>query len=138
QPCALPIWPEVYRKHSTLAQNELPVVVIGRLELSEDNPATIIVDQVQSIDATVRNNEFIVLRTPQHDDFSTLCDSILTLLSANPGDCEVAIETLIENGTVVRVKPNNALRVRRSGELEQALKDLGCGITIESSIPQRV
>jgi len=130
------LWPEVYRKHAALAQNELPVIVIGRLELSEDNPPTIIVDQVQSIDATARGNEFIVLRTPKHDDFSTLCDSILTLLSANPGDCEVTIEALIEEGTIVRVKPNNALRVRRSGELEQALKNLGCAVSIETAVPQ--
>jgi DNA polymerase-3 subunit alpha len=128
------LWPEVYRKHSSLMQNELPVIVTGRLELSEDNPPTIIVDQVQSIDATVRNSEFLVLRAPrQHDDFSTLCDSILTLLSANPGDCEVAVEALINEETLVRIKPNNALRVRRSGELEQSLKDLGCAVSFETT-----
>jgi hypothetical protein len=112
-------------------QNELPVIVMGRLELSEDNPPTIIVDQVQSIDATVRGNEFLVLRAPQHEDFPTLCDSILSLLSANPGDCEIAFEALIADGTIVRIKPNEALRVKRSGELEQALKDLGCGVSVE-------
>jgi DNA polymerase III subunit alpha len=127
------LWPEVFRKHSALMQNELPVIVIGRLELSEDNPPTIIVDQVQSIDATARNSEYLVLRTPPHEDFPTLCDSILSLLSANPGDCEIAFEALIDDGTVVRIKPNNALRVRRSGELEQSLKDLGCSISIEKT-----
>src|SRR5205085_11317189 len=99
------LWPEVYRKHSALMQNELPAIVIGRLELSEDNPPTIIVDQVQSIDATARGKEFLVLRAPQHEDFLTLCDSILSLLNANPGDCEVTMEALIDDGTVVRIKP---------------------------------
>jgi DNA polymerase-3 subunit alpha len=127
------LWPEVYRKHSTLAQNELPVIVIGRLELSEDNPPTIIVDQVQTFDAVARVNEYLVLRTPKHDDLSTLCDSILTLLSSNPGDCEVAVEALIDDGTVVRIKPNNTLRVKRSGELEESLKGLGCRISVESN-----
>ena len=127
------LWPEVYRKHSALMQNELPVIVMGRLELSEDNPPTIIVDQVQTFDAAARVNEYLVLRTPKHDDFSTLCDSILTLLSSNPGDCEVAVEALIEDGTVVRIKPNNTLRVKRSGELEESLKGLGCRISIESN-----
>lgn len=125
------LWPEGYRKHAALAQNELPAIVIGRLELSEDNPPTIIVDQIQSIDARAKDNEFLVLRTPQHEDFSTLCDSILTLINANPGDCEVTLEAVVEEGTVVRVKPNDALRVRRSTELEQALKDLGCGVSVE-------
>jgi len=127
------LWPEGYRKYATLAQNELPVIVIGRLELSEDNPPTIIVDQLQSMDAAERSNEFLVLRAPQNDDFSTLCDSILTLINANPGDCEIALEALVGEGTVVRIKPNGALRVRRSGALEQALKDLGCAVKIETS-----
>jgi hypothetical protein len=55
------------------------------------------------------------------------------LLSTNPGDCEVTMEALIEEGTVVRIKPNNALRVRRSAELEQALKALGCGVSFETA-----
>ena len=114
-------------------QNDAPVIVIGRLELSEDNPPTIIIDQVQTFDAAARVNEYLVLRTPRHDDFSTLCDAILTLLSSNPGDCEVAVEALIDEATVVRIKPNNALRVKRSGELEESLKGLGCRISIESS-----
>jgi DNA polymerase-3 subunit alpha len=125
------LWPEGYRKYAALAQNELPSIVIGRLELSEDNPPTIIVDQLQSIDARSKDNEFIVLRTPLHDDFSTLCDSILTLLNANPGDCEVALEAVVADGTIVRVKPNDALRVKRSTEFEQALKALGCSVSIE-------
>jgi DNA polymerase-3 subunit alpha len=127
------LWPEVYRKHAALLQNDLPAVIIGRLELSEDNPPTIIVDQVQSIDAASRVNEFLVLRTPRADDFPTLCDSILGLLSSNPGDCEVALEALTENGTIVRIKANNALRVKRSSELEEALKKLGCGVSIETN-----
>jgi DNA polymerase-3 subunit alpha len=125
------LWPEVYRKHSTLLQNDLPVVIIGRLELSEDNPPTIIVDQVQSIDAASRVGEFLVLRTPSRDDFPTLCDDILGLLSANRGDCDVMLEALTDNGTVVRIRANQALRVKRSSELEEALKKLGCSVSVE-------
>jgi DNA polymerase III subunit alpha len=129
------LWPETYRKHSALLQNDLAVVIIGRLELSEDNPPTIIVDQVQSIDAASRVNEFLVLRTPPGDDFPALCDHILGLLSANPGDCDVALEALTDNGTIVRVKANQALRVKRSSELEEALKKLGCIVSVESTAP---
>lgn len=107
-------------------------MIIGRLELSEDNPPTIIVDQVQSIDAASRNGEFLVLRTPQGEDFPTLCDEILGLLSSNPGDCDVTFETLTDNGTIVRVRANQALRVKRSSELEEALKKLGCSVSVEN------
>ncbi len=126
------LWPEVYRKHSALLQNELPAIIVGRLELSEDNPPTIIVDQVQSMDASARQSEFMVLRPPQQEeDLSTLYDSILSVLSTNPGDTDVAIETKTDNGLVVRIQANNALRVKRSNELEEALKKIGCAISFE-------
>jgi DNA polymerase-3 subunit alpha len=127
------LWPEVYRKHSALLQNDLVVVIIGRLELSEDNPPTIIVDQVKSIDAAASINEFLVLRAPQGDDFPAVCDSILDVLNAHAGDCDVMLETVTDNGTVVRVKANNSLRVKRSNELEEALKKLGCRVSVETA-----
>jgi len=55
------------------------------------------------------------------------------LLSANPGDCDVTLEALTDNGTLVRVKANNALRVKRSNELEEALKKLGCRVSVETA-----
>ena len=125
------LWPEVYRKHSALLLNDLPSVITGRLELSEDNPPTIIVDQVQSIDASARQNEFMVLRPPHEEDISLLYDSILSVLSTNPGDTDVAIETRTDDGLVVRIQANNALRVKRSNELEEALKKIGCVISFE-------
>jgi DNA polymerase-3 subunit alpha len=125
------LWPEVYRKHSTLLQSDLAVIITGRLELSDDGPATIIADQVQSLDAAAKSGEYVVLRTPAHDDYATLFDSILSLLSSNPGDCDVTVEALVDPATIVRVKANPALKVKRSEQLELALKNLGCSVTFE-------
>jgi DNA polymerase-3 subunit alpha len=125
------LWPEVYRKHSALLQNDTPAMITGRLELSEDNPPTIIVDQVQNLDAASRTNEFVVLRAPRQDDLSELFDAVLSLLSTHPGDCDVALEALTNDGTLVRIKANPALRVKRSDELEKALAKLGCKVSIE-------
>jgi len=125
------LWPEVYRKHSALLQNDAPAIFKGRLELSEDNPPTIIVDQVQSMDAASESTEFVVLRMPEHEDYSSLFESILSVLSSHPGDCDITLEAEVEGGTLVRVKANPALRIRRSGELEEKLKSLGCKVAIE-------
>jgi hypothetical protein len=121
----------VYRKHSTVLQNELAAIIKGRLELSEDNPPTIIVDQVQTVEAVSETKEFVVLRTPKHEDYPSLFDSILSVLSSYPGDCDITLETEVDESTMVRVKANPALRIRRSPELEAALKDLGCQMAIE-------
>jgi DNA polymerase III subunit alpha len=126
------LWPETYRKYSALLQNESPVLVTGRLELSEDNPPTVIADQVQSLDDILKNRELVVFRVPASDDHKGLFDAILHLINTHPGSCEVTLETLIDADTLVRVKVNSALRVARSPKLESALKQIGCHLRIET------
>lgn len=128
------LWPEVYRKNATVLANDVAAIITGRLELSEDNPPSIIVDQVQTIDAASKTNEFMVLRTPKREDFESLCDSILGLLSSSPGDCDVTLEAELETGAVVRVKANPQLRVRRSAELEEEFRKLGCVVSFEKPL----
>lgn len=125
------VWPEAYRKNSALLKDEVPVLVTGRLELSEDNPPTVIVDQVQSLDDVFKNRELIVLRLPATDDSEGLLDSVLQIINTNPGGCDVVLETLIDSSTLVRVKVNSAVRVGHSSKLDSALKQLGCMIRIE-------
>lgn len=126
------LWPEIYRKYSAMLQNELPVLVTGRLELSEDNPPTVIVDQLQSLDDILKNRELVVFQVPATEDQEGLLDSILHLINTHPGNCDVTLETLIDDHTLVRVKVNPALRVARSAKLESALKRLGCTVRIET------
>lgn len=127
------LWPEVFRKYGQSIHDEAALIIAGRLELSEDSPPTIIVDQIQTMEAVSRTHEFVILRTPEQADFAELFDAILHVLSSHPGDCEVAIEILVEDQTLVRIKTNPALRVKRSSELDQALTKLGCLLTIEKS-----
>ena len=75
----------------------------------------------------------MLCKNNRREDFPTVCESILDVLHANPGDCEVALEALTDNGTIVRIKASSALRVKRSAELEEALKKLGCRVSVEKS-----
>jgi len=125
------LWPEPYRKYAAMLQNEAPVLVTGRLELSEDNPPTVIADQLQSLDDILKNRELVVFQVPTTGDQEALFDSILHLINTHPGSCDVTLETVIDADTLVRVKVNSALRVARSPKLESALKELGCGVRIE-------
>jgi DNA polymerase-3 subunit alpha len=126
------LWPDTYRKYSAMLQNESPVLVTGRLELSEDNPPAIIADQVQNLDDILKNRELVVFQVPATDDQEGLFDSILHLINTHPGNCDVTLETVINGDTVVRIKVNSALRVARSPRLESALKQLGCSVRIEA------
>ncbi|HZE73552.1 MAG TPA: DNA polymerase III subunit alpha [Pyrinomonadaceae bacterium] len=125
------LWPETYRKHSALVQNEAPVMIIGRLELSEDGPPSVIADQVQSLDNIMKGSELIILRVPNGDDSDRLFDTVLHLLSTHPGNCEIALELLVDSNLLVRIKPNSQLKVGRSNALDLALKELGCVVRAE-------
>ena len=125
------LWPETYRKYSTLVSNELPVLVSGRLELSEDNPPSIIVDQVQSLDELIKAKELVVLRVPKTSDPAELFDSILHIINTHSGNCDVMLETSTENDLLVRVKVSSTLRVERNEKFETAVRDIGCGLKVE-------
>ncbi|MEP6569137.1 MAG: DNA polymerase III subunit alpha [Acidobacteriota bacterium] len=126
------LWPEIYRKYSALVKNELPVLISGRLELSEDNPPSIIVEQVQSLDELLRATELVVLRVPPTpNDPAELFDSILDLINTNAGNCDLMLETAVEKDILVRVKVSSKLRVERSERFETAVRKMGCLLKIE-------
>jgi DNA polymerase-3 subunit alpha len=125
------LWPETYRKYSAVVKNELPVLISGRLELSEDNPPSIIVDQVQILDDLVKAKELVVLRVPQAPDLAALLDSILQLINTNAGNCDVMLETAVDTDLLVRVKVSPTLRVERSEKFETAARKMGCVFKVE-------
>ena len=125
------LWPETYRKYSAIVKNELPVLISGRLELSEDNPPSIIVDQVQSLDEMVKAKELIVLRVPEApNNPSEFFDSLLHLINTNSGNCDVMLETAVSN-LIVRVKISATLRVARSETFEAGVREMGCVLKVE-------
>jgi DNA polymerase-3 subunit alpha len=126
------LWPETYRKFSAMVKNELPVLVSGRLELSEDNPPSIIVDQVQSLDDLLKAKELVILRVPTAPlDPAGLFDSILHLINTNAGNCDVMLEAAIDSDLLVRVKVSSNLRVERSEKFETAVREIGCVMRVE-------
>jgi DNA polymerase-3 subunit alpha len=124
------LWPETYRKYSQLVKNELPVLVTGRLELAEDNPPSIIVDQIQSLDEMWKAKELVVLRVPPAPDPAELFDGILHLINSHAGNCDIMLETAVDD-LVVRVKVSSTLRVERSEKFEAAARKMGCVLKVE-------
>ncbi|MDQ1637003.1 MAG: polymerase subunit alpha [Pyrinomonadaceae bacterium] len=125
------LWPETFRKFSLVVRNDLAALVTGRLEISEDSPPSIIVDQIQSLDEILKAKELMVLRLPNPDDPAQVFDGILHLINTHPGTCDIALEASLDDGLLVRIKVNSSLRLERSEKLETALKQMGCGLKIE-------
>jgi DNA polymerase-3 subunit alpha len=121
------VWPEAYRRHSTVLQAELPALVTGRLELTDDNPPSVIVDQIQRLEGLQGNKtSSLLIRMPQKAAEENFFEGILEVLHKHPGADEVVLEVLLEPGVQVRVRANPALRVQQSPALVSELKRLGC------------
>jgi DNA polymerase-3 subunit alpha len=122
-------WPEAYGKHSGLLQAELPALVSGRLELSEDNPPSVIVDLVQRLDGVrVSKPRSVFVGLPASSPTEDLFDNVLDALHKYPGSEDVVFEVMISDDTRVRVRANQALRVEHNPALVSELKQLGCSV----------
>ncbi len=119
------LWPETFRKFSAVVRNDVPALVSGRLEITEDGPPSINVDHVQSLDELLKARELMVLCVPQPEDPAQVFDRILHLINTHPGTCDIALEASLADGLLVRIKVNSSLRLERSEKLETALKANG-------------
>jgi DNA polymerase III subunit alpha len=128
-------WPEAYGKHSGLLQGELPALVTGRLELSEDNPPSVIVDQIQRLDGIkVKTPRSVCVRLPANAHDEAWLDSVLDVLHRHPGSADVVLELMVEDDVCARIRVNQALRVEDGPALVSDLKQLGCSIVTEHKL----
>jgi len=99
--------------------------------LGEDNPPSIIVDQMQSLDEMLKAKELVILRVPQVPEPAEFFDSILHLINTHAGNCDVMLETAVDQDLLVRVKVSSTLRVERCEKFESAVRKMGCVVKVE-------
>jgi DNA polymerase III subunit alpha len=125
------LWPEPYRRNSSLLAEEATVLVNGRVEIGDEGPATIIIDKIGELTQAVQQKAREVViqfvdRTPNVARY----DEVKKLLETSPGDCDVFIEVKLENMTV-RVRAHPSLKIEGSAKIETSLRDLGCQVMWE-------
>jgi DNA polymerase-3 subunit alpha len=120
-------WPEVFARYEGLLQNDLAVLITGRLEASDNGGAALIAEEVTGLsDVIQRKARAVIVRLPRgaENDLGQL----FTTLDRHRGDCEVLLEMYLEDGVLVRARTHGTLRVQGSTELERALQQSGYGV----------
>ncbi|HVS81730.1 MAG TPA: DNA polymerase III subunit alpha [Pyrinomonadaceae bacterium] len=121
------LWPEPFSRHSAVVQDQAPVLISGRTEISDESSATIFVEKVVDLNGAVqRKARELVIRLPRGVD-GVLCDRIIGLLEQSKGECDVLVELPIE-GSLVRLRAHHSMKVQGSGEIEAALREFGCEV----------
>jgi DNA polymerase-3 subunit alpha len=123
------LWPEVFNKFGQLVKDDCPIVVSGRLEVSEENQATVITDKIIPLeDALQRKARQVVVTIPVANDLEGLCQRVYSILDGHKGNCDVVLECFPEKDILVRVRPHSTIRVEGTTELEGNLISLGCQV----------
>lgn len=123
------LWPETFSKYEATVQNDVAVLMTGRLEVTDDGQISLIADEVARLeDILQRKARSVTIRLPAASDPKPLLERLFNLLDANRGDCEVFVEMNLEDGVLVRARPHGALRIKGSIELESSLQSYGCQV----------
>jgi DNA polymerase-3 subunit alpha len=122
-------WPEVFGKCENSLQDDIPVLVTGKIEASDDGAITIISEEVSRLeDILQRKSKGLIIQVPVSMTNDGLLETVFGLLDKHRGDCEVVLDMVLKDGVMVRMRPHGALRVRGSLELEGALRSYGCDV----------
>lgn len=122
-------WPETFSRFGKFLLADAAVLITGRLEFSLDQAATVIVDEVFSLDEVVQKKaRLVTIRLPHLPEPEKILAELFQKLDSHRGECEVCIELILDQGVLVRTRPHGALRIAGSPALEQALQSYGCRV----------
>ncbi|HEU4390349.1 MAG TPA: DNA polymerase III subunit alpha, partial [Blastocatellia bacterium] len=116
-------WPAVFSKANGTLTNEAAVMVAGRLEIDDAGAMAIIADDIQPLeDLRERSAKSLVIRIAGDDIDSRKAERLHGLLDSNRGDCAVVFEVEVNNDTLVRVQPNQFIRVKVTRDLMESIE----------------
>jgi len=124
------LWPEPYRRNSSLLAEEATLLVNGRVEVGDDGPATIFIDKIGELTQAVQQKAREVVIRFVNETAARRYDEVKQLLEASPGDCDVFIDVKVDD-TVVRVRAHPSLKIEGSAAIESNLRNLGCEVIWE-------
>jgi DNA polymerase-3 subunit alpha len=118
-------WPEVFNKANGIIKDEAAVMISGRLEIDDTGAMTIIADDVQKLEGLrERSAQEIKIRFHEKVMDGGRIDGLFALLDANRGEAGVIFEVELSEGSVVRVQPNQFIRVKITTELMSQIEGL--------------
>ena len=116
-------WPEVFGRANGFLQNDSPVLVKGKLEIDDSGSMTIIADDIQGLDGIQERNARQVTIRMAESTADQKIERLHKLLDAHRGDCNVIFEVERAGGTIIRVQPNQFIKVKVSSNLIAAITD---------------
>jgi DNA polymerase III subunit alpha len=120
------LWPEPYRRNSSMLADEATILVSGRAEVSDDGAVTVMAEKIIELTQAIQQKaRELVIYLPNGYEDAAQCEEVKKLLEQSPGECDVFIDMRLGDMTV-RIRAHPSLKIQGSVEIERALRDLGC------------
>jgi DNA polymerase III subunit alpha len=116
-------WPETFAKHKSVVQNNLAVLVKGKLELTDEGAATIVAQEIQQLEsARAGAAKALYIKLEENSASEELLAALSNLLGTKQGNIPVFFEILMAENTEVRLRASQFLRVQVTPQL---IEDIG-------------
>ena len=120
-------WGESFGRISALLKDDELIIAEGRIEGSEGQEETLIVNDVKLLaDAQPMRAREAAIRLPATSFDERFYEQVFRLLSDNRGECGVSLK--VPAGDVEALIEAPHIRVKGSAKLEQELEKLGCSV----------
>ena len=126
------LWPEPYRRNSSILMEEATILITGRAEISDEGAITLIAERVNALTEAVQQKarELVIRISGAQINGGARCEAVKAILEGAAGDCDVFLEIVLDDMTV-RVRAHPSLKVQGSAEIESALRSMDCEVTWE-------
>ncbi len=122
------LWPEPYRRATSMVVDEATILVNGRAEITDEGTVTLIVEKITELTQAIQQKATeLIIRLPPAQDNAAQCEEVKKVLERAPGDCDVFVEAVTDDLSV-RIRAHPSLKVQGSVEIESALRNLGCEV----------
>jgi DNA polymerase-3 subunit alpha len=121
------VWPDTYRKVATMLESDVPIVVSGRPDITEER-CTLIADKMESLLGIQEQSATRgVLALGEENDFGKQLELLPTIFSKYSGKCPIRVKFSIEGqevGVLLRDHGENPICVKPSDELRGEIEQL--------------
>src|SRR5262249_50435377 len=108
-----------------LLQSDEVVLVRGRLELSDEGGATIVVQEIHQLErARSSTARAIIVRMPERSVTARALASLGDLISKHQGSASVMLQVETDDGMTVQLRPQQLFRVNVSPELTAEIEKI--------------
>jgi DNA polymerase-3 subunit alpha len=116
-------WPEQFMKYKAELEADRAVVIKGRLEIADDGAASVVINDIQSLEnARLSAASYVCIRGREEDFGPAELEALAALCERHGGETRFFVEVVTKDDLKVRLKPAQSQRINLSASFTAGIK----------------